>query len=369
MVRGRLWFAYLAGALALVVTVLVVVATVEVGALTGGPTSYGVVAAMLICSAIQVRTYLMLEPGWIGWRQLIGALTLVNIAYPGLWAALALTSDRLPDTRVTWAFAVLAGAGHLPSLAAFSVLPLLAVRYLGRGSRQVAIAVVTFLGALTALLLALFLDDFRPYQAQALIVWAAGVRLAMWTNAIFLGTVLVGPALALLAAWRSDGEAARRLSLVGASSLAGAALVMLCGATAAFADVGGMVLLWGMYVAVLLVVLGCSRALTTGALPDTELSVDPGTSGHPEDPPVEPAPTARIAPLTGRECEVLALLAEGLSNAGIAARLVLSERTVHAHLRSIFTKLDLPDGPEQNRRVHAVLAWREAEDTVASRAS
>lgn len=64
--------------------------------------------------------------------------------------------------------------------------------------------------------------------------------------------------------------------------------------------------------------------------------------------------------LTERESEVLGLLAEGLSNAGIAARLTLSGRTVDAHLRSIFAKLDLPEGPAENRRVHAAVIWHRA---------
>ena len=75
-------------------------------------------------------------------------------------------------------------------------------------------------------------------------------------------------------------------------------------------------------------------------------------------PEPEEFPAERLTGLTARESEVLALLAEGLSNAGIAARLVVSERTVDAHLRSVFAKLDLPGGPAENRRVHAVLAWR-----------
>ena len=72
-----------------------------------------------------------------------------------------------------------------------------------------------------------------------------------------------------------------------------------------------------------------------------------------------PAPrqTSRLAALSGREREVLWLLATGLSNAGIAAELVLSERTIDAHLRSVFGKLDLPDSNHDNRRVQAASLW------------
>jgi len=59
--------------------------------------------------------------------------------------------------------------------------------------------------------------------------------------------------------------------------------------------------------------------------------------------------------LTVREREVLAFMAEGRTNVGIARRLWLAERTVETHVGSILTKLGLPAGEEHNRRVLAVL--------------
>lgn len=65
----------------------------------------------------------------------------------------------------------------------------------------------------------------------------------------------------------------------------------------------------------------------------------------------------RLAALTVREVEVLCRVASGRSNQGIAADLVVSPRTVDAHLRSIFTKLGIGGDPEGNQRVLAVLDW------------
>ena len=61
--------------------------------------------------------------------------------------------------------------------------------------------------------------------------------------------------------------------------------------------------------------------------------------------------------LTEREREVLALMAEGLTDRGIAERLFITAKTVETHVRHIFAKLELPSGTAQNRRVHAVLAY------------
>ena len=59
--------------------------------------------------------------------------------------------------------------------------------------------------------------------------------------------------------------------------------------------------------------------------------------------------------LSAREREVLALMAEGRSNAGIARQLWVTEGTVEKHVRSILAKLDLPEADDDHRRVLAVL--------------
>lgn len=64
-----------------------------------------------------------------------------------------------------------------------------------------------------------------------------------------------------------------------------------------------------------------------------------------------------VAALSSRERDVLALVAEGLSNHAIAERKSISERTVETHIRAVFDKLRLSEDPHTNRRVLAVLAF------------
>lgn len=67
-----------------------------------------------------------------------------------------------------------------------------------------------------------------------------------------------------------------------------------------------------------------------------------------------------LGALTSREREVLALMAEGRSNAAIAGRIFVTEKAVSKHINSIFSKLGLPQSEDDNRRVLAVLAYLNA---------
>jgi DNA-binding NarL/FixJ family response regulator len=75
-------------------------------------------------------------------------------------------------------------------------------------------------------------------------------------------------------------------------------------------------------------------------------------------PPEDP-----LAALTDREREVLALVAEGRSNRGIGERLEVSQGVVQKHVSSVFAKLDLPAGEDDDRRILAVLTFLRANVT------
>jgi DNA-binding NarL/FixJ family response regulator len=71
--------------------------------------------------------------------------------------------------------------------------------------------------------------------------------------------------------------------------------------------------------------------------------------------------------LTPREREVLALMAEGRSNAGIAKRLWITGGTVERHVHSIMMKLTLPESDDDHRRVLAAIRFLDARQTGSSR--
>jgi DNA-binding NarL/FixJ family response regulator len=93
------------------------------------------------------------------------------------------------------------------------------------------------------------------------------------------------------------------------------------------------------------------RVAHGGSVLDPDIVTALVAAGRREDP---------VAALSTREQEVLQLMAEGLTNAGIARRLWCHERTVESHVRAILTKLDLPTSSDDHRRVLAVVAYLRA---------
>ena len=93
------------------------------------------------------------------------------------------------------------------------------------------------------------------------------------------------------------------------------------------------------------------RVARGGSVLDPDIVTALVAAGRREDP---------VAALSAREKEVLKLMAEGLTNAGIARRLWCHERTVESHVRAILTKLDLPTSSDDHRRVLAVVAYLQA---------
>jgi DNA-binding NarL/FixJ family response regulator len=97
------------------------------------------------------------------------------------------------------------------------------------------------------------------------------------------------------------------------------------------------------------VLVDALRRITEG-----ECVIDPTIVARLIHRPRQASPLAR---LSDRETEVLGLMAEGRSNQAIAERLVVTPRTVEAHVRQILMKLDLPESPDDHRRVLAVLTY------------
>jgi DNA-binding NarL/FixJ family response regulator len=96
---------------------------------------------------------------------------------------------------------------------------------------------------------------------------------------------------------------------------------------------------------------------TLGRIASGGCVIDPALVQELVEAPKRNDPLAALSP---REMEVLALMAEGRSNAGIARRLWVTDGTVEKHVRSIMTKLDLYDTPDDHRRVRAVVTFLKA---------
>lgn len=110
------------------------------------------------------------------------------------------------------------------------------------------------------------------------------------------------------------------------------------------------------------------RVVTSGDFLDAVRRV--GSGGTALDPEVvrqllaAPKLDPGVARLTGRERQILGMLAEGRSNSGIAAELHLADRSVEKHVTAIFTKLDLPPTRSDSRRVVAVLRYLRADSST-----
>lgn len=74
-----------------------------------------------------------------------------------------------------------------------------------------------------------------------------------------------------------------------------------------------------------------------------------------------------LTSLSGRERDVVALMAEGRSNQAIADELHVGTKTVETYVRGVFQKLDIEESPTGNRRVQAVLRWLQASPTSPDR--
>lgn len=315
-----------------------VVASREIAGAFWG-TSYLLLATAMLSAAAIVRGSPASDSPIAHWRRRTGAIATILVAQPALWAVVALADHWAPHTRTTWAAAVLAGTWHLPLIATFSLLPLLVIAEISSTHTHGRIVVVAAALAGAATSFVLFFAEFEPFRAEPLVTWEPGRSIGGVLNLVFLGSVLLGPVSALVRSVRA-AETAQPMARLALSSFVGIGVVMLCGALGNPVGPGVVSLFVGLDAAVAITTIGTLRVLASRweVAPEAVLKVDR---------------------LSTRESEVLGLVADGLTNTGIAEKLFVSERTVDAHLRSIFAKLELPDGPRVNRRVHAACLWNE----------
>lgn len=322
--------------------------------------------------------------------------SLVGYLLAAMWAV----GSRDPAAVAVW------GCAWIPPLGVAQLTAAAAVRRTGARSwdSHVVTGVLTA-ATLGALLLTTATDPFRGVPTIAPEAWTTALAPVGAVLTLAAGLVLLLlPARLGRAAVTSTGPARAGLGTAAAGTVTAPLVVVFCLLLAVARDPGAvepelgsvafLVALGGgpataawcavaarsssvfavrgtAVAAAVLVVLGCGTLLAV-ALPPAGAAlavaavalvcvvggwVGGGRLARALEPAPEPAPAPRVPGLTARESEVLGLLASGASNAGIAAQLVISERTVDAHLRSVFVKLDLGQDGGSNRRVQAARIW------------
>ena len=101
-------------------------------------------------------------------------------------------------------------------------------------------------------------------------------------------------------------------------------------------------------------IAAAERVASGGSVLDPQLVETLIASAHRDNP---------LRSLSERERDVLALMAQGLTNTGIARRLVVSDRTVEGHVRHLLQKLDIPEDDDTHRRVLAVVTHLQSATT------
>lgn len=249
--------------------------------------------------------------------------------------------------------AIVAGlidSGFLLSLAAPAVLLLVLVRR-ARGARRERLAIVAMAAAATVSIV-----TFCSFTAAVADAGGAGDTTSIVALLVGVCAVAVVTSGGSLLASRVH-PVVLRTTLVRAAQTSLTAFAGLVALATGLAIVSaGAGLFWAV-----VVVVAMMAAAAPLRQPFARFLLGPAPAGERQNGQVATASELSsrerevLDTLTPREREVLELLADGMTNAGIASVLVLSERTVDAHLRSIFSKLDLPG--DENRRVHAALTW------------
>jgi len=188
-------------------------------------------------------------------------------------------------------------------------------------------------------------------------------------SVLFLVVLAVGTLAATRLATAPPAAAGARRSLLGVGAVAIGLAVLLGGTSVAgAAEAAGTSAVVVALLATVVVALGAGallgrlaeRAFPSLAGDDASRPSHQAAVALPADGrPVGAGPTRRLPALSPRESEVLALIASGRTNADIARSLVLSERTIESHVRTVYRKLGVAD--DGNRRASAVRLWHEAE--------